>query len=110
MEILYKKNFLYIAGLILVFILGIFVYFYKLDKIPSGFYIDEALPGYNAYSILKTGKDEYGKFLPLLFRFYGSYNPPLYTYLTVFPIAAFGLSVFSVRFVSALAGLLSAIV
>ena len=87
-----------------------FLLFYKLGSVPSGFYIDEALPGYNAYSILKTGKDEYGKFLPLLFRFYGSYNPPIYTYLTVLPIAAFGLSVFSVRFVSALAGLLSVIV
>jgi len=94
----------------LALLLGGFLLFYKLGNIPSGFYIDESLPGYNAYSILKTGKDEYGKFLPLLFRFYGSYNPPLYTYLTVFPIAAFGLSVFSVRLVSALAGLLSAIV
>src|SRR3989344_1080234 len=110
MEILYKKNFLYIAGLILVFILGIFVYFYKLDKIPSGFYIDEALPGYNAYSILKTGKDEYGKFFPIAFRFYGSYNPPLYTYLTIPSIALFGLNIYAVRFPSVLFGLLSALV
>lgn len=94
----------------LALLLGCFLLFYKLGSVPSGLYIDEALPGYNAYSILKTGKDEYGKFLPLLFRFYGSYNPPLFTYLTVLPIAAFGPTVFSVRFVSALAGLLSVIV
>ena len=94
----------------MVFILGIFVYFYKLDKIPSGFYIDEALPGYNAYSILKTGKDEYGKFFPIAFRFYGSYNPPLYTYLTIPSIALFGLNIYAVRFPSVLFGLLSALV
>lgn len=94
---------------IAIFIVGVYLYFYKLGDIPKGFYIDEAMPGYNAYSILKTGKDEYGKYLPLFFRFYGSYNQPLYTYLTVLSIKQFGLSVFSVRFVAALAGLLSVI-
>jgi 4-amino-4-deoxy-L-arabinose transferase-like glycosyltransferase len=88
---------------------GLFLYLYKLDGIPAGLYIDEALPGYNAYSLMKTGKDEYGKILPLVLRFYGSFNPPLYTYLTIIPVYIFGLSVFSVRLVSALAGLLSVI-
>src|SRR3972149_11650128 len=110
MEILYKKNFLYIAGLILVFILGIFVYFYKLDKIPSGFYIDEALPGYNAYSLLLTGKDEFGKTFPMFLRFCGSYNPPLFTYLVIPWVASLGLNIFGVRAPSALAGLLSGLV
>ena len=86
-----------------ILLVGIYVYFYKLGEIPKGFYIDEALPGYNAYSILKTGKDEYGKYLPLVFRFYGSYNPPLYTYFTVLSVKVFGLNIFSVRFVSAMA-------
>lgn len=104
------KNIMYFAGLVMIFILGIFIYFYKLDKIPSGFYIDEALPGYNAYSILKTGKDEYGKNLPVSFRFYGSYNPPLYTYLIVPSLVLFGLNIFAVRFPSALFGLSSAVV
>lgn len=90
-----------------IFLLGVFIYFYKLDKIPSGFYIDEALPGYNAYSLLLTGKDEYGKLLPVVLRFYGSYNPFLFTYLVIPSIAFFELNVFSVRFISALAGLLS---
>lgn len=93
-----------------IFSLGIYLYFYKLGRIPSGFYIDEALPGYSAYSLLLTGKDEYGKLWPIVLRFYGSYNPFLFTYLVIPSISIFGLNAFSVRFVSALAGLLSAFV
>lgn len=104
---MHSRKLIYITSFIAILLLGVFLYFYKLGDIPKGFYIDEALPGYNAFSILKTGKDEYGKFMPLFFRFYGSYNQPLYTYLTVLSVWKFGLSVFSVRFVSAVAGLLS---
>jgi len=105
-----KKQILTKVFLFLVFLLGVFAFFYKLGEIPAGLYIDEALPGYNAYSILLTGKDEYGKFFPLVFRFYGSFNPPLYTYLSVIPIWIKGLDIFSVRFISALAGLGSAFI
>jgi 4-amino-4-deoxy-L-arabinose transferase-like glycosyltransferase len=69
--------------------------------------VDEATTGYNAYSILKTGKDEYGKSFPILMRFMGSYSPSLYTYLSVIPIYSLGLSAFSVRVVSAVCGVLS---
>lgn len=93
-----------------IVVLGVFLYFHKLDAIPSGFYIDEALPGYNAYSLLKTGKDEYGKVFPVALRFYGSYNPPLYTYFTILPVAFFGLTIFSVRFMAALSGVVSIVV
>lgn len=98
----------YVGAFLLVFIfmVGVFIYFYKLDRVPNGFYIDEALPGYNAYSIFKTGKDEYGKFMPIVFRFYGSFNPSLYTYLTVIPVGLLGLNTFAVRFGSSLAGLI----
>ena len=44
----------------LVLLLGIFLRFYKLDVIPNGIDSDEASQGYDAYSILKTGKDRYG--------------------------------------------------
>ncbi len=93
-----------------VFFLGCFLFFYKLNLIPSGLYIDEAYPGYNSYSLLKTGNDEYGKFLPVVLRFCASYNPPLYTYLSILPIGIFGLNVFSVRFTAALSGLLGGLV
>jgi 4-amino-4-deoxy-L-arabinose transferase-like glycosyltransferase len=102
-----KKHFVATVGVGIILLLGAVLYFYKLSEIPSGFYIDEALPGYNAYSLLLTGKDEFGKNLPMFLRFSGSFNPPLFAYLVVPSIAIFGLNIFAVRAPSALAGLVS---
>lgn len=95
------------AGILLV---SAFIRLYKLDQIPGGFYVDEATVGYNAYSILETGKDEYAKEYPVLFKFFGSFSPPLYVYLTAVAIKFTGLSVFSVRLISALSGILMVII
>lgn len=92
--------------LILIFLTGIFFRFYQLGKSPSGFYVDEASLGYNAYSILKTGKDEFGKFLPIMFRSFVTFQSPVYTYLIVPIIPIFGLSPFTTRFPSAFFGVL----
>jgi len=80
---------------------------WKLGSIPSGLTPDEASLGYNAFSILKTGRDEYGELLPLIFKSFGDYKPGLYIYLTVPFVALFGLSEWSVRLPSALAGVLA---
>jgi 4-amino-4-deoxy-L-arabinose transferase-like glycosyltransferase len=85
-------------------ILFYFLFVNKLDRVPTGFHIDESLPGYNAYSILKTGKDEWGKTLPIVFRFFRLYNPPLFVYANVVSISTFGLNVFAVRFTSVFFG------
>src|SRR3972149_8030343 len=97
-----KISFKQIIFLSLLLIVGIFMFFHKLDVIPPGFYVDEALHGYSAYSILETGKDEYGKDFPMVFRMYGSYNEPLYIYLSTLPIKIWGLTAFSVRSIAAL--------
>lgn len=86
---------------------GAFLRFYKISENPVSLTVDEVSIGYNAYSILKTGQDEYGNWFPLIFKSLGDYKPPLYIYLTTIPIALFGLSEFSVRFISALFGTLS---
>jgi 4-amino-4-deoxy-L-arabinose transferase-like glycosyltransferase len=65
---------------------------------------DEASLGYNAYSILKTGKDEYGKFLPYIFKSFGDYKPGLYVYLAVPFVAVFGLNPIAVRLPSVILG------
>lgn len=99
-----KQEVLLLVGIV---ILGAFLYLYKLSDNPPGLYLDEVGTGYNAYSILKTGKDEYGKFFPLAMRLFGSYTPPLYVYLTVPIMSLFGLSIFSTRLVSAICGVLA---
>ncbi len=68
---------------------------------------DETALGYNAYSILKTGRDEYGELLPLIFKSFGDYKPGLYIYTAVPSIAVFGLTEFATRLPSALAGILA---
>ena len=90
--------------LVVIAIFGAFLYLYKLGNNPPGLYIDEAGTGYNAYSILKTGKDEYGKAFPIAMRLFGSYSPPLYIYLSVPIMALFGMSIFSTRLLSAICG------
>lgn len=82
------------------------LYSYKLGQIPS-VYVDEAVTGYNAYSILKTGKDEYGKLLPIYFRYFNAYSPGLYTYSIIPLVRIFGLNAFSVRLLSVLSGVFS---
>jgi len=77
--------------------LHLFLRFYKIGQIPYGFHRDEASVGYNAYSILKTGKDEWGKTLPLFFRAFGDYPPALILYVTIPFIAVLGLTELSVK-------------
>ncbi len=93
-----------------ILLLALFLRFYKLSEIPNGFYVDEAAIGYNSYSLLETGRDEYGKTFPIILRSYTMFAPPLYTYFTMLPIKLFGLSIFSVRFISALSGVLSTLI
>lgn len=79
----------------------------NLSGFPTGFNADEVAQGYTAYSILKTGHDEWGKFLPINPRSVGDYKLPLYTYLAIPSIAIFGLNEFAVRFPSVLFGTLA---
>lgn len=93
--------------LILALVLGSVLRLYQLGTLPNALTWDEAALGYNAYSIVKTGRDEFGKFLPLVFKSFGDYKPGLYVYLAIPPIFIFGLTEFAVRLPSALAGILA---
>ncbi len=90
-----KKTF-YI--LFCIFLISVFLHFFKINEAPPCLNADEVSYGYNAYSILKTGKDEYGTFMPLRLKSFGDYKLPLYSYLTIPSIAIFGLNDFAVRF------------
>ena len=92
--------------LFIIFILGSFLRFYTLGEVPVGLHRDEAFLGYNAYSLLKTGKDMNGIALPLHLKSF-LYSPAGYSYASIPFIAAFGLNAFSVRFASALFGTLT---
>ena len=98
------------AIFILVLILAIFLRVYKLNDFPPGLYSDETSFGYNAYSLLKTGRDEFGTSWPLSFKSFGDYKPPMTVWLTLSSIAILGLTEFAVRLPSAVAGITSVII
>lgn len=90
---------------LLIIFLAVCLRLYALGTNPPSLDWDEASLGYNAYSLLKTGKDEYGNTWPLSIRSFDDYKPPLYAYFSIPSIALFGLNEFAVRLPSALAGI-----
>ncbi len=88
-------------------ILGGILRFYKITQNPPSLTGDEISFGYSAYSVLRTGKDEHGKYLPLTFESVGDFKNPLPAYLMVPSIKLFGLTDFAVRLPNALMGTLS---
>lgn len=99
------ENFL----LLIVIIIAIFFRFYNLSIVPPSPSLDEVSIGYNAYSILKTGMDEYGTKFPILLRAYDDWRPAFYVYLVVPFIKLFGLSVLSVRLPSVILSTISVV-
>lgn len=106
MRSLYNKH-AFLIVLLSIFLVGIFLRFYELSRIPNGFHIDEAISGVNGYFISHTGRDSSNSWLPLQTEVFGDYNPTGYAYLTVIPIKYFGLNEFSTRFPGALLGSLT---
>lgn len=98
-----KKELLY---LVLITILAGILRFYKLNSYPS-LTVDAAAVGYNAYSIIKTSKDEFGVKFPVFFKSFGEGKLPFYVYEAIIPVAIFGLNLFSARFMASFLGTLT---
>ena len=92
--------------LLLLIVLTAIIRLTFLSKLPPALYGDETAIGYNAYSILKTGKDEWGEKLPVYFKSYGDYKLPLYIYTTAFFEKILGVNEWAVRLPSALSGII----
>lgn len=90
-----------------IIVLAAFFRLYSLSHVPPAPSLDEVSIGYNAYSILHTGKDEYGTPFPMLLRAYDDYRPALYVYLTIPFVSIFGLTAVAVRLPSVLLSLVT---
>lgn len=75
--------------LVPLLIFGFILRFWNLTNFPVGFTADEASHGYDAFSLLTTGKDQWGQAWPLTFRSFGDFKLPVYTYITI-PFVFFG--------------------
>lgn len=96
--------------LCLIVILAFGARFYKVTEIPPSLNWDEVSIGYNAYSILKTGRDEWNRFLPLHFESYGEYKLPAQIYASIPGIAIFGLNELGVRILPVVYGTLTVLI
>lgn len=98
-----KFKILFITVILLASILRL----WDLANHPAGFNADEASIGYNAYSLLKTGHDEYGISWPITFKSFGDYKPGLYFYVVLHFVRALGLNELAIRLPSAILGIAS---
>lgn len=100
-------SWLLILGLVLM---GIGVRLIGLDRVPPGFYIDEASIAYNAFSIATTGYDEHQISWPIYFKAFGEYKNPLYIYSQALVFKLTTISISTARLTSAIWGLAAVIV
>jgi 4-amino-4-deoxy-L-arabinose transferase-like glycosyltransferase len=83
---------------------------YKDNVSPPCINSDEAAFGYNAYSLLLTGADEYGTNLPLRLKSFGDYKMPLYSYFSVPFVGILGLNELGIRALNILLAILLPVV
>lgn len=102
-----KKNLIIKILLGAILFLALVLRVYKLDLVPPSISWDEAAVGYNAYTIANFGQDEYGKTFPFFFRSFADDKHPIHVYFTALSVKFLGLSEFSVRFPSAVFGVLN---
>src|SRR5260370_17176755 len=75
----------------LALIVGVGIRVARLDKMPPALNQDEACDGYDAYSILTTGRDHHGNFMPIVMQGFNDYRMPLLQYSLVPLVAPFHL-------------------
>ena len=77
-----------------------------LNSVPVSLFSDELDIGYQAYSIIETGKDYSGNSWPMHFQSYADNRTPLYIYSAVPTVAIFGITPLGVRLPAAIFGIL----
>lgn len=103
-------KYLYLTLLTIVVLLAFILRFYKITENPSSLNWDETSIAYNAYSILKTGRDEWNQPFPIHFKSYGEYKLPIQIYASIPGIYFFGLNELGVRITPVIYGTLTILV
>jgi|SRR3989344_2523207 len=106
----FMRKWFVIISLGLVVVFAGFLRFYKVTENPPSLSWDEAAVGYNAWNILNTGRDEWGRTLPLSFKSFEDDKHPLHIYLTVPTVAIFGPNELGVRASSAFFGIFNVLI
>lgn len=97
--------------LFIVILLSLFLRLYSLNGYPPSFWQDITANAYDAYSLLQTGKDQWGATLPFpLIKSLGDYKMALPVYFLIPGIKFFGLNEFGVRLDMAVTGVLTVLI
>lgn len=97
--------------LLIIVCLALFLRIYRLNGYPPSFWQDITANAYDAYSILLTGKDQWGTSFPFpLIKSLGDYKTALPVYFLIPGIKIFGLNEFGVRINMAIIGVLTVII
>lgn len=89
-----------------IMLVGGFLRGWGLNSVPPELFGDELDVGYQAYSLLKTGRDFYNQPLPLYLHSLSEWRLPLIVYQLVPTIGIFGLNEYGVRVPEAVMGIL----
>ena len=92
---------------VLFLLAGAFVRLRRFGAVPEGLNQDEAFAAYEAWCLLKTGRDSFGHSLPVYLTAWGSGMNALESYLMVPCLALFGRTAWAVRLPQLIVGLLS---
>jgi 4-amino-4-deoxy-L-arabinose transferase-like glycosyltransferase len=92
--------------LMLITFLAFILRVWNLETNPAALNQDEAVNGFDAFTLSLNLKDHHGNFLPPMLQSFNDWASPTLTYLTVPFVKLFGLSVFTTRLANAIFGVI----
>lgn len=99
------------AGIAVIATIGLVLRAIQLDRLPAGFFQDEVVSLLDAWSLVHTGRDHLGNFLPLgAFESFGDWVSPLIIYLEVPVVMVLGTTPLAGRVVTAIVGTLTIVI
>lgn len=99
-----KINFPHIILLVAI-ALGALIRIVDLDDVPLGYTFDEVGIAYDAWSIASWHRDQFANFMPLSFKSFGDYKPPVMIYFTALIYLITGPQLIVPRLISAISGI-----
>ncbi len=92
-----------------IIVLALVLRVYQLNAVPNGLTIDEAAIGYNGFAIARQHRDEWLEFMPLSFKSFGEYKPPVAIYAVAVLSLFFETTTFIIRLPMAIAGVVTVV-
>ena len=98
------------ACVVIAVVFVVAFHLWGLGRSPPGLWRDEAVVGYNSWTIAHYGLDQHGVAWPVFFEAFGDYNSPIYWYLLAPLTRLFALTPTLVRLPAAILGLATCLV